>query len=76
MTGVATAEVVAALQGAPVLTVTDAPQGDATGGVINFVLIDGRVRFDIDQRAAQDNHLVISSKLLGLAVRVRNRTAG
>lgn len=37
------------------------------GGVINFVLEDGKVRFEIDMDAAAREHLRISSKLLILA---------
>jgi hypothetical protein len=38
------------------------------GGAIQFVLQDSRVRFDIDQAAAQASGIVISSKLLDLSV--------
>jgi hypothetical protein len=53
----------------PVLTVTDRSAG-ITGGMIQFVMIAGRVRFTIDQSAAQNSGIAISSKLLGLAVSV------
>ncbi len=68
-------DVLDAVRGTPVLTVTDGQTRSNATGVINFVLADRRVRFEIDQQAATDNKLGISSKLLGLAVRVRNRTA-
>lgn len=58
-----------AVRGKPVLTVTD--DAEDAHGIINFVLQDNRVRFEIDQNAAAENNLVISSKLLNLAVRVR-----
>jgi hypothetical protein len=58
-----------AVRGKPVLTVTD--DADDAHGIINFVVRDNRVRFEIDQNAAAENNLVISSKLLNLAVRVR-----
>jgi YfiR/HmsC-like len=58
------------LHGAPVLTVTDS---GAAPGVIDFVIDQGRVRFRIDDEAAAENGLVISSKLLGLAVSVNPR---
>ncbi len=60
-----TAQALDAVRGAPTLTVTDS--GDATPGIIQFVVIDGRVNFDIDTVAAAANHLTISSKLLALA---------
>jgi len=53
----------------PVLTVTDRSRG-TTGGIIQFVMVAGRVRFLIDQGTAQDSGVAISSKLLGLAVSV------
>ena len=57
------------MRGAPVLTVTDDAGDPAARGMIDFVLRDGRVRFRIDPRAAERSGLVISSKLLSLAVK-------
>ena len=60
-----------ALDGKPVLTVTD---GDAEGGgkgIVHFVLISGRVRFEIDAGRADQSGLAISSKLLALASDVK-----
>lgn len=58
-----------ALQGGPVLTVSEADHFLAAGGMINFVKADGKVRFEINQAAAQRAGLKISSQLLILAVR-------
>ncbi|WP_162875439.1 YfiR family protein [Sphingomonas crusticola] len=55
--------------GQPVLTVTDRSRG-VSGGMIQFVMVGGRVRFMIDQGAAANSGITISSKLLGLAVSV------
>jgi hypothetical protein len=63
----------AALRGAPVLTVTDSIRDPDAKGIINFVLRDNHVRFEIDDRAAAASGLTISSKLLSLAVDVRPR---
>ncbi len=60
------AEVLHALRGLPVLTVTDAREG-VDGGIIHFVVQDGRVRFTIDNGLARAGGLVLSSKLLALA---------
>lgn len=61
---------VAALQGKPVVTVTDgAPPGRA--GIVNFVIQQNHVRFEIDAGAANAAGLKISSKLLQLASNVR-----
>ncbi len=61
-------EALRAVHGRPTLTVTD--EGD-TPGIISFAVAEGHVRFRIDQVQARENGLVISSKLLGLALSVR-----
>jgi hypothetical protein len=63
-------EALRVLHGAPVLTVT--ASGEAPG-VVDFVLANGRVRFAIDDEAAAQNGLTISSKLLTLALSVKPR---
>jgi hypothetical protein len=68
------ANVLAAVRGAPVLTVTDGQTDASTAGTINFVLQDGYVRFEIDPRMATQSGLNISSKLLSLAVRLRDES--
>lgn len=60
-------EVFRTVAGQPILTVCD-QEGDAPCGMIGFILLSGRVRFTIDAAAAQASGLMISSKLLGLAV--------
>jgi len=60
-----------AMKGKPVVTVTDS--GLKTHGVISFLIEANHVRFDIDDAAAAQSGLVISSKLLGLAHAVRQR---
>lgn len=61
------------LQGTPVLTVTDEARSPGERGAIYFVVQQSRVRFHIDQRAADQNGLGISSHLLNLALTVRAR---
>lgn len=61
------------VRGRPVLTVTDSAEADAQG-MIDFVTIDERVRFAIDDGEAARAGIGISSKLLSLAVSVRGRT--
>lgn len=60
-------EALKSIQGEPVLTVADRAPG-AAGVIIQFVVTDNRVRFDIDPAAANANRIAISSKLLSLAV--------
>lgn len=58
-----------AARGLPVLTVGDRNNG-TRGGVVDFLLRDGRVRLAIDRGAADRQHLELSSKLLDVAVAV------
>lgn len=63
-------QLLAAIGRRPVLTVTDARDGGQRG-LVHFSVVGGRVRFFIDQAAAQKRGLTISSRLLALAVGVR-----
>jgi YfiR/HmsC-like len=65
-------QVLAAMAGKAVLTVTDAAEDDGAKGMINFVIAAGRVRFEIDDAAAKTGGLTVSSKLLSLAVSVKS----
>jgi hypothetical protein len=65
-------DALAAVQGRPVLTVTDSDTAVDNGSIMQFVIEGGHVRFDIDNLAAARNHLSISSKLLNLAAVVKN----
>ncbi|HEX3130711.1 MAG TPA: YfiR family protein, partial [Thermoanaerobaculia bacterium] len=60
-------EVLAQVQGEPVLTVGDTDGFLKAGGIINFVLDENKVRFQINPEAAERSRLKISSKLLRLA---------
>jgi len=62
------ADALAAVRGTPVLTVTDRSPESRAKGIVNFVIQDNRVRFEIDNQAAAQDRLAISSKLLSLAV--------
>ncbi len=61
------AEVLAAVDGAPVLTVGDTPAFAAHGGMVGFANENGRVRFEINLGHAERTGLKISAKLLALA---------
>lgn len=56
-----------AIRGLPVLTVSESADFLRLGGMINFVLEEGRVRFEINLEAAERHHLKLSSKLLAVA---------
>lgn len=62
-----------AVRGKPVLTITDSGDERKSQGVINFVVRDNRVRFEIDLEKAAQQRLSPSSKLVSLAIRVRPR---
>jgi hypothetical protein len=65
-------QIIAAVRGGSVLTVTDTREPGVMG-IVNFVIKDNRVRFEIDDEAAAQNGLAISSKLLSLALNVKPR---
>lgn len=67
-----TGQLLAAIGRQPILTVTDASYASQRG-IIHFTIVSGRVRFFIDEAAAAERGLAISSRLLGLAVAVRTR---
>jgi hypothetical protein len=69
----AVAEALAVVHGMPVLTVTDSERDPRATGIINFLIENNRVRFEIDDREAVEDGLTISSKLLSLAVVVKPR---
>jgi hypothetical protein len=57
----------------PVLTVTESDAGLTEGSVINFVVVDKRVRFEVSLEAAERNRLKIAAPLLSVALRVRDK---
>ena len=70
--GVSVPDALQTFEGAPVLTVTEAEASDRRG-MVNFVLQDKRLRFEIDDAAAAQNGIEISAKLLRLALSVRRK---
>ena len=63
-------QIIKALKGSPVLTVGETAGFLESGGIINFLMEDKKVRFEINVTAAKKSKLKISSKLLRLAKRV------
>jgi hypothetical protein len=53
-----------------ILIVTDEERGLDLGGVLNFVTVDKRVRFEVSLTAAERAQLKISADLLSVAIRV------
>jgi hypothetical protein len=63
------------IKGKPILTVGDSEGFADSGGMINLLMAGSKVRWEINQTAAEETGLTISSQLLRNAVRViRNKT--
>jgi hypothetical protein len=60
-------QILRGLRGASVLTVGETAGFAGMGGIINFVLDDGRVRFEVNVKAAERAHLKVSARLLTVA---------
>lgn len=63
---------IARAQGAPLLTVSDYPRFSQLGGVAHLFLDGGRMRFAVNVDAAARSGLRLSSRLLSLAVLVKD----
>jgi hypothetical protein len=70
------ADILMELGNGPILTVGESDQFAQQGGMIQFILDDSKVRFDINVGAAQKSALKISSKLLLLAKEVIGNRGG
>ena len=62
--------VLSALRERPVLTVTESPDALKLGSIINFAIIERRVRFEASLASARVAGLELSSRLLAIALRV------
>jgi hypothetical protein len=60
-------ELLQLVKGLPVLTIGEMPGFAKSGGIINLVVEDNRVRFEVNVDAAKEADLSISSRLLALA---------
>jgi len=63
-------QLLASLRGKPILTVTDSRNGGYQG-IVHFAVVNGRVRFFINDADAERRGLKISSRLLALAISVK-----
>jgi hypothetical protein len=63
-------DVLASAKGRPVLTVTESEDAFALGSIINFVIVDDKVRFDVAPREADLANLKVSARLLSVARKV------
>ncbi len=63
-------EIIKTMKGTPTLTVGEKASFLEKGGIINFVVVDHKVRFEINLKAAKESKFSIQAKLLKLAKRV------
>jgi YfiR/HmsC-like len=64
--------IVAAVKGAPVLTISDVDDFARQGGVAQMFVENGKMRFDLNLEVARQSRLQLSSKLLVLAAHVHD----
>jgi len=64
-------QILVALEGTSVLTVSDLPQFSERGGMVQFVLEGKRVRFEVNLTPVEHAHLALSSQLLKVAASLR-----
>jgi len=64
-------DIIASLGKLPLLTVSDIRGFVDDGGMIEFVIVDNKVRFQVNLTAAQEAGLTLSSQLLRVATVVR-----
>jgi hypothetical protein len=55
------------VRGTSVLTVGESDGFGQRGGIVNLLVSEGRIRFEVNPHAAQRAHLQVSSRLLSLA---------
>lgn len=60
-------EIFRLLKGLPILTIGETASFARRGGIINFILVDDKVRFEVNVEAAKQADISISSRLLALA---------
>jgi hypothetical protein len=64
-------QMLGAAQGHSLLTVSDAEEASSAGCMINFVVADDKLRFDVMMRHVTSSRLRISARMLAVAHRVR-----
>ena len=69
-------QILVALEGASVLTVSDLPQFSQRGGMVQFVLDGKKVRFEVNLTPVEHAHLTLSSELLKVAANLRRSGLG
>ena len=68
------AAIIAEASHRPILTISEVDGFGQLGGILNFVMVDKSIRFEINAGAAQQADLKISSKLLNLPKAIKVET--
>lgn len=66
-------EILSKIKDRPILTVSETNDFCQSGGVINFIAVNNKIRFEINVEAAKRSDLIISSKLLKLSKIIKER---
>jgi len=69
------AEILAAARGRALLTVTESEGGLELGSMINFVVVEDKVRSDVAPPPPESGNLKISARLLGVARKVVSKSS-
>ena len=70
LTDVQVNAVLASVQGAPILTISDVDDFMRIGGIAHVFGENGKLRFELNLQLARRSRLQLSSKLLSLAARI------
>ena len=60
-------EILHLIKNMPILTIGETPSFAQRGGIINFIVVDDKIRFEVNVEAAKQADISISSRLLALA---------
>lgn len=66
-------EILSKIKDRPILTVSETNDFCQSGGIINFIAVNNKIRFEINVEAAKRSDLIISSKLLKLSKIIKER---
>lgn len=66
-------EILTKIKDRPILTVAETKNFCQSGGIVNFIVVKNKVRFEINVDAAKRTGLKISSKLLKLSKIIKER---
>jgi hypothetical protein len=70
------ASILAVAQRYGALTVSDIPHFAERGGMVGFVVVQGRIRFEVNLRASEQSRITLGSELLKVASAVIDKTSG